>query len=486
MSISAAFNNALSGLQASSRATDVVATNISNANTPGYVRRDIEVASSSPSFIGGVTVTGIVRNPDPAILASRREAEASLAYATTISDFLSRLETKVGTPDNSFALTNLLADFEASLLTASSRPDAPERLDAIVLDAQAIVDVVNQTSQDISQARSEADANIDATIARLNATLEEVGYLNTEIAKVNIAGQDDSALQDARQQVIDEIHSFIPVREAQRDNGQVALYSTGGLVLIDGSPRTFEFTPVNRVTPYMTQAGGQLSGLSVNGISIPTSTTESPISGGTLIAEFAVRDELGPDANLQIDALARDLIERFQDPLVDPTLSGTDAGLFTDAGAAFDPVDEVGIAERLSLNASVDPSQGGESWRIRDGINAAIPGPSGQSGLIDALRDTLTGPRTPASGDFGTGALSALDVAGGMLGRIGVQRLSADQSVSFSAITFNEMSQLERANGVDTDEELQRMIQLEQAYAANARMINTVSELYDILLGLGR
>ena len=486
MSISAAFNNALSGLQASGRATDVVATNISNANTPGYVRRDVEVASSTPSFVGGVTVTGIVRNADPAILASRREAEASLAYATTISDFLSRLETKVGTPDNPFALTNLLSDLEATLLTASSRPDSAERLDAVVLDAQSLVDVITQTSKDISQARSEADANIDATVTRLNAALEEVSYLNTEIAKTNIAGQDDSALQDARQQVIDEIHNFIPVREAQRDNGQVALYSTGGLVLIDGSPRELDFTPVNRVTPYMTQAGGQLSGLSINGIPITTSTSESPISGGTLIAEFAVRDELGPDANDQIDALARDLIERFQDPLVDPTLAAMDAGLFTDNGAAFDPLDEVGIAERLTLNAAVDPAQGGETWRIRDGINAVTPGPSGQSGLIDALRGALSDPRTPASGDFGTGALSALDVASGMLGRIGVQRLSADQSVSFSAITFNEMSQLERANGVDTDEELQRMILLEQAYAANARVINTVSELYDILLGLGR
>ncbi len=75
-----------------------------------------------------------------------------------------------------------------------------------------------------------------------------------------------------------------------------------------------------------------------------------------------------------LDGMARDLYERFADPALDPTIAAGDPGLFTDRGAAFDPADEVGLAGRIAVNAAVDPAQGGQSWRLRDGIYAAAPG----------------------------------------------------------------------------------------------------------------
>ena len=186
-----------------------------------------------------------------------------------------------------------------------------------------------------------------------------------------------------------------------------------------------------------------------------------------------------------MDAAARNLVERFQDPAVDPTLLPGDAGLFTDAGLAFDPVDEVGLSERLQINAAVDPNQGGETWRLRDGLNATAPGAVGQASLIDALRETLTEQTTPASGDFGTGQLGLSDVVSSMMSRVGVQRLTSEQSLTFAAVTFNEVSQAERAAGVDTDTELQQLIVMEQAYAANARVFDTVQNMLDVLMRLG-
>ena len=485
MSLSSALSNALSGLRVQSRASDIISTNVSNSTTPGYARRELAIGSTSANFIGGVTEKGVVRITNPAILAARREADAGVGYAGSVSDFLSRLESAIGTPDDPTALSNMLAGFESSLLTAASRPDAVERLDAAVSTAGQLVDVIRDASGEISRARSEADANIDGMVTRLNAALEEVEHLNFEIASSRINGFDDSALLDLRQQVIDEIHQIVPVREAQRDNGQVALYTTGGVILIDGSAREVEFTGVSQVTPYMSLAGGHLSGLSIDGFAIQTGSQSAGIQGGTLAAQFAVRDELAPDALTQLDAAARDLVERFQDPAVDPTLNPGDAGLFTDDGLAFNVADEVGLAERLQLNAAVDPAQGGATWRIRDGMNAAVPGPVGQSALIDALRDALVSRRAPASGDFGTGLLSASDVTNSMTSRIGIQRLSADQSLSFASATQFEMAQAERGFGVDSDAELQRLIVVEQAYAANARVLETVESMMDTLLRIG-
>ncbi|MEM9127411.1 MAG: flagellar basal body rod C-terminal domain-containing protein, partial [Pseudomonadota bacterium] len=61
---------------------------------------------------------------------------------------------------------------------------------------------------------------------------------------------------------------------------------------------------------------------------------------------------------------------------------------------------------------------------------------------------------------------------------------SADQRLTFAKGAQQQMAQVEAEQGVDTDQELQRLIQIEQAYAANARLISVVDELMETLLRL--
>jgi flagellar hook-associated protein 1 FlgK len=66
--------------------------------------------------------------------------------------------------------------------------------------------------------------------------------------------------------------------------------------------------------------------------------------------------------------------------------------------------------------------------------------------------------------------------------RIANDRLSADQQVTFANTQASELRSLQLENGVDTDAELQRLLLVEQAFAANARMVRTVDELIQTLL----
>ena len=132
------------------------------------------------------------------------------------------------------------------------------------------------------------------------------------------------------------------------------------------------------------------------------------------------------------------------------------------------------IRDSISINALVDPAQTGETWRLRDGLGAAAPGEIGNASIINALSDALTANRTPASGDFGSGTFSSLDLVSSISSQLGTDRLRSDQQLSFASAQLNELTQLELADGVDTDVELQRLILVEQAYAANARVIQTV------------
>jgi flagellar hook-associated protein 1 FlgK len=267
----------------------------------------------------------------------------------------------------------------------------------------------------------------------------------------------------------------------QRQNGQIAVYSTAGAALVDGQPSTIGFDPTHEVTPYATQGGGQLSGLTINDQPVRTDSQRGALRGGALGAQFAIRDELGVEAQTEIDALARDLIERFQDPAVDPSLAPGDAGLFTDEGLALDPVNEVGLAQRLAVNAAVDPDQGGAVWRLRDGINAVAEGPVGEASLLNALSGALTAARPPASGSFAGQAQSASGLISSAISAVGVSRNASEQQLSFTSARLAELTKQQLADGVDTDNELQNLLQMQQTYAANARMIDVLDDLMQLI-----
>lgn len=482
MSLSGALSNALSGLTAASRNAQVTASNLANVMTDGYARREIELGSRHHSSYGGVTVNGIVRHADPSIIALKRDAGSEQALNSELSGYYSRLESLVGTPDDGASLSAKIADFETSLVSAASRPDLNNRLNQVFFDAQEVAQTFDAISDGIQNLRVEADREIATTVEQLNSTLAQVRTLNIQISESTIAGGDIAALQDQRQLLIDSISEIVPVNVVPRDHGAVALYTPGGAILIDGTAAELSFSATNVIVPHMTLSGGHLSGLELNGNAVSTDPERGPLSGGKLGALFQIRDDLAVEAQSQLDAVARDLVERFQDASLDATRAPGDAGLFTDAGAAFDPSDEIGLSGRLSINSAVDPDAGGATWRLRDGLGAVSAGATGNSQLLQDIQTALNALRVPASGNFGSGAQSAGQLQTAFLGEIGTAREINDQALSFSAARFSAANTQLLEDGVDSDQEMQRLLLIEQAYAANARMMQVVDEMMQTLM----
>lgn len=485
MSISATMSSALSGLTASARGADVVASNIANALTEGYARRELQLTARSLGGTGqGVQVAGVVRATDMVLVGDRRLADAAAADRQTRADFLSTVEQALGSPEEERSITARIAAFDASLLAAASRPDSEARLNAVIESARSLTVAFTDASRAVQSARTVADEGIARDVRLVNDTLATIADTNAQILTLSAAGRDASTLMDQRQQLVDRIAGIIPLREVDRGMGVIALYTIGGAPLLDGiRPARLGFTPAGIVTPEMTQAAGGLSGLTLNGR--PVALGEGgPLSGGSLSAQFAIRDGLGPEAQMRLDALARDLVERLADPAVDPTLTPGVPGLFTDGGAALDPMNETGLALRLRLNAQADPLQGGNLYRLRDGLGATTPGPAGQAALLTAMETALTRARQPVSGGFMLGERSLSVLAGQVVSILSEARLSAESEASFGAARAEALKAMELQGGVDTDQELQRLLAVEQAYGANARVITAVDDMLQMILGI--
>ncbi len=481
MSITGAMNAAITGLRTAARGSEIVSTNIANALTPNYGRRGLELSPLNYGASGGVRIDAITRQMNEGVVADRRLANAAQQNTQTAVNFFRQLENVTGIPGDAEGLSGRLAAFEESLITAASRPDMVERLADSVRSAGRLIEGLGRASQEVQDMRTAADGAIAQDVSTLNTALQQIERLNIDmVSTVSRTGGQSPALLDQRQAVLETIGAIVPINVVPRDNGAIAIYTEGGAILVDITAADIGFEPRNLVTEFQTLDAGTLSGLTLNGQDLRLSA----MSGGSLGGNFAVRDTYGVNAQTQLDALARDLVERFSDPGLDATRAAGDTGLFTDAGAAFDPLNEVGLSGRLAINDAVDPSSGGEIWRLRDGLGAAAPGPAGEAGLLNDMLGALETNRMPASGIFGPGAQSAANLISIFDGLLASTRTGAEQDMTFTAARLNELTQLQLSDGVDTDQELQNLLILEQAYAANARVIQAADEMLEIVTRL--
>lgn len=486
MSITSALSNAFTGLSAASRTAEVISNNVANSMTEGYSRKTADLAARSVAGNGaGVRVAGMQRAADPQATADRRKLDAEVGEAGVLSSARDRLSAAWGTPGAATSLPAQASTLEIALRDLADTPESTSLQSRAVAAGRDLTRTVQAISTETARVRMDADASIARQVNIVNSSLREIEQLNREIQIRSVSGGDFTALEDQRQQLMDEVSSLIPIKTYPRGGDQVAIYAKGGGALLDGKAFELGFEPTGVITQDMTLASGALSGLTLNGVDVAIGNGGGLLDGGALAANFQVRDVLAPAEGARIDAFAVDLVTRFQDPAVDSTLAAGDPGLFTISGATVDPLAPEGAARLLTLNAAVDPAQGGAAWRLRDGMNAATEGAAGSDTILRNLLSSFSDPRAP-SADAGVGGLYGIgDLASELTSITASGASQAQSALSAREAQFELAATTEAAAmGVDTDQELAHLLLVEQAYAANARVLETVDTLLKRLMEL--
>lgn len=481
MSLTSALNNAFSGLRANTRAAEIIATNISNATTESYGRREVALEPGL-NGTGGVHISGVTRHSDPVVMADRQNSDASLGYSDSMYAFAKGLENAVGESGAPGSLTGRVSSFENALLSAASNPASTQRLELVATTANDLANTLNALGAEVQDARATADRNISNQVDSLNSAMVRLDEINNKIIKASSTGGELASLLDERQKVLDSVSEIVPLRVVERERGDIAVFTAGGAALLDGRPYEVGFTQTNAIAAGTTLSGGGLSGLTLHGLALD-SGPNGPFAGGSLAANFEIRDAEGVERQAELDGIARDLIERLDDSGPDGTLAAGDPGLFTDAGLAFVPANEVGIANRISLNNLVSPSGGG-AWRLRDGLGAAGPGEVGDASLLQGVSAALSTSSVPSSSNLASVSRSFIDHSAEFASAASGSRVRAENQRSFASSQNIALKELEMSKGVDTDSELQRLMQVEQQYAASAKVMSTVDELMERLMAI--
>jgi flagellar hook-associated protein 1 len=482
VSLSSAISAAKSGLQASSLRADIAASNVANATTPGYVRRSVTLSEAMLGGQGnGVMSNGITRAQDTAVKAARRELTSDVSQANVLASTWQSISSRIGDTANGTGLFKTFSDFETALSRSVATPESSSSASALLTAARNITSELKSLSGIVSTQRAEADREIAEGVSAVNSALKQVESLNIRLAGANRTSPEAAALLDERQRVLDAIAEYIPVQTIERDYGKIDIMTPEGVFLLAGKARTIEFTPTPTFGLNQTFANGGLSGISVDGVEMtPGAPSFGAVSSGMFGALFTLRDQELPALSDQLDTIASGLISRLSDDAIDPTKTPGDPGLFIDT----DPGGGSGLAGRISINAAVDPQQGGAVWRLRDGLGAATPGNAGNQSILKGLFDAFTAVQSVAANGF-QGGFSATGMAAQISSLAGQSRISHEAALSSSQAQYVILLEAERsATGVDLDSQFQDLLLIEQAYAANARVIEVAGKMITTLMEL--
>lgn len=481
MSLSLALSSALSGLNVTARGTQLVSDNIANAQTEGYGVRALSLAARSTGAQGsGVIATGILRDVDPALLADLRHAKSAQARDQVMSGFWARVEGGFGMPDEPDGLPYLIDALQVSLQNAAAEPESDIRLRQITQAATDIARRFGAVHDTLQAQRDSADAALAKDVEFLNHALATVADLNTRIQKQTLLGGAPESLVDARQKLIGDISQTLAIQEIPRADGRIMLMGQGGHILVDRTAAQFGITRTPGPEAGDSVEAGSLSRVTLNDRAV--AQDNALFSTGRIGAFLEIRDTSAPAAQLRLDSLAHDLVSRFGQPTLDPSLGAAEFGLFSLAGLHAMPTEITGISGKIALNPLADPEKGGALWRLRHGMGLASP-PAGMASdnallsnklhILGALRALAggSGPAKPA-------ALHAADT----LSFLASERLAQDQRGAANTAHAAALEDAFTARGVDTDAELSKLLALEQAYAANAKVIATVDAMWRTLL----
>lgn len=301
MSLNGIIGNALSGLQAAQMGMRTASNNVSNVNTPGYARTELNQAARNSAGQGmGVEVTGIQRVVDEFLVAASMRAGSDASRAEAVEGFLDRLQAQFGGTDDETSLFGRLNRAFTSIAAASVDPSEKVSRLSAMSDLQAVFDEANRLSSEIRSMRDEADQRIAAGVTRVNEILSELGELNEEVRSLNAGAADTTGAQNRQSELLDELSTYLDVRVEKQSDGRLFVKTQNGVGLLDNSLVQLEYTAAG-TGAYGVEYGAITATVSSSGASIDVGVN---IRSGELRGLMDLRDEELPALGAQLAEFA--------------------------------------------------------------------------------------------------------------------------------------------------------------------------------------
>lgn len=457
--------NALSGAQAAQAALNMTSQNTANAMTPGYTRQGVLLSAVQPSSRGvnaagaGVTVSGLIRFSDSYKSMQMWQANSSLGQYEAGQSYLTQLEQVMS--DDTSNINQGLDSFFAALNAASVQPDSAPLREQVLTAADGLAKRVNSLQQLLNNQQTSVDNQRNAVISQINGYAADIAALNKQIATGQANGINTSGLQDSRDQRIDDLAALVGLQVVDLPDGTRSVSMRNGQPLVMGSE-----------AGTLSVNSGSLELSFANGSFKVLSTDLSGQLGGLQDYEAQVLKPM----KTTISDLAQGITTRFNNQLA--------AGYAPPATTAGKPLFSY-VGGQLSLTSLTASELAFSSSATESGNSANLKS-------LLALKDaTVSLTQFDAQGNVvkdGLGNTVYKSVVLGdtytqLVGKLGVQS-QQNQASQTTAQTVRDQSEenWKSTSGVNQDEEAINLMQFQQMYQANLKVVAVANALFDSTL----
>ena len=372
MGLTQALATSLSGLNVTQANIAVVAGNVANAQTPGYIAQSAsQVAVSSGNAGDSVRIASINRVLDLFVQQQLRAESSGGAYADLSASFYQQLQQVYGQPGSNTALDAVFNNFTAAVQSLSTSPGSSAAQSQTISAAQALAQQLNGATSDIQALRSEADQGIAEDIQQANIALQQIANINQQLAGSAPDDGSTALLENQRDQYIDQLSKMMDIRVVQGGHDQLTVFTGSGTQLVGTQAAQLDFNATGSFNAALQwNADPTISGLGTITLVTPAGGSVDLVANGSIrsgeIAGYLnMRDNVLVQAQSQIDAIAAHLSSALSDTTTagGAITVGAQSGFDTDIGGMLAGntvhvryTDSFNVAHDISIVRVDDPS----------------------------------------------------------------------------------------------------------------------------------
>ena len=327
MSVSQALSAALAGIDVTQKGLAVIAGNVANVNTPGYVEEKLTQAEFAAAGAGvSVNSTGINRDLNTLLQDQLWSETSGGSYADATAKLYQQLQQIYGTPGSSSSLDGTFSAFTSALQSLSTNPSSYSSQTAVVSAAQVLAQNLNSMTDQVQQLRTQAEQGISSDVQTANDALQQIANINGQLAGANPADSAAAALEDQRDTEINQLSQLMNIRVVRGTNNQISVFTGTGLQLVSGaqaSQMSFDNVGTLSATSLYSSNPAQ-DGAGTITLTSPAGTSidmiaDNGIQSGEIAAYLSMRDAILPQAQNQLDEFA----SQMSQALSNQTTNGT-------------------------------------------------------------------------------------------------------------------------------------------------------------------
>ncbi|MYN40191.1 flagellar hook-associated protein FlgK [Duganella sp. FT109W] len=447
--------NALSGALAAQAALNTVSQNLANVQTPGYTRQGVllKATASDPGVLSagnGVQIGSLLRFSNTYQLQQMWRANSDLGAHAQTQPYLSALE-KVMSDDKS-SISYGIDNFFKALNAAGVDPTSSPLRQQVVTTANSMAQQFNSIYNVAANQVISVNQQQQAILPSLNESLAGIALLNKQIVAVGGTGTNTSALMDKREQLIDSVSAQVGVDVVYNPNGSVnvSLKSGEPLVMSDSAS----------TVSYSTESGSPVLQLNYSNVKFTLDDTKV---GGQLggLGDFKQNTLIPLQSSIKelADEVANRINTAQTTGYTAPNVNGT---------AMFEVPATTGIMKISDGFTSGDLAFSGDG----------TPGDSGNlQNLIDVKGQKI---QLTSLGDTDV-VLSDADTQ--LVGKLGIQS-QQNQALLATATTVRSQAEddWKSTSAVNSDEEGINLVEFQNMYQANMKVIAVANTLFESTL----